>query len=192
MIEIGKALVSLDVLQKKFCCDLHACKGNCCVYGDAGAPLTMEEVGNIEDNLNNLAPFLTPEGLKSIEEQGPWVFDVDGEMVTSLIESKQCSFTIFENGIAYCGIERAYHAGAVSFNKPISCHLYPIRIKSFDDFDAVNYDVWQVCNPARAEGARQGTPVYLFVKEALIRKYGIEWFEQLDYAAQHLDFKKYE
>lgn len=192
MIEIGKALVSFDVLQKKFCCNLDACKGACCILGDAGAPLSLEEAGDLEDYLDELSPYISAEGLLSIIEQGSFVRDSEGEIVTPLINNKECAFTFFEDGIAFCAIEKAYRDGAVPFNKPVSCHLYPIRIKSFDEFDAVNYDLWGICHPAREEGDRNGLPVYLFVKEALIRKYGLEWFDQLDYAARNLDIEKYD
>jgi len=191
MIEIGKALVSLDVLQKKFCCNLPACKGACCVHGDAGAPLTIEEAGDLEEYTDEISAYLSADGLMSIIELGAYVQDTDGELVTPLINGKECAYTVFENGIAFCGVERAYQDQIIPFHKPLSCHLYPIRIKAFDDFDAVNYDVWEICKPALEEGEKKGIPVYLFVKDALIRKYGIEWFEQLDYAARHLDFKKF-
>jgi len=192
MIEIDKTLVSFDVLQKKFCCNLQACKGACCVLGDAGAPLTIEEAGDLEDYLDELSPYISAEGLLSIMEQGAFVRDSDGEIVTPLINNKECAFAVFEDGIAFCTIEKAFRNGAVPFNKPVSCHLYPIRIKSFDGYDAVNYDTWSICNPARMEGERNGLPVYQFVKEALIRKYGIGWYDQVDYAAKNLDFDKYE
>jgi hypothetical protein len=192
MIEIGNALVSFDVLQKKFCCDLQICKGACCVHGDAGAPLTIEEAGDLEDYLDELSPYITGEGLLSIIELGAFVRDTDGEIVTPLINNKECAFTVFENGIAFCAIEKAHNDQVVPFNKPVSCHLYPIRIKALDDYDAVNYDIWDICNCARDKGGKENIPVYVFVKEALIRKYGQEWFEQLDYAAKNLDFEKYE
>ena len=191
MIEIGKALVSLDVLQEKFCCDLPACLGTCCVQGDAGAPLSAAEAGDLEDYLEELGPFLSTEGLMSIMAQGAFVTDVDGEVVTPLINHGECAYTVFRNGIAYCAIEEAWNSQAVQFHKPLSCHLYPIRIKEYDGYDAVNYDRWDICNPARSKGETAGVPVYLFVKDALIRKYGEEWFEQLDYAARNLDFKKF-
>ncbi len=191
MIEIGKALVSLDVLQEKFCCDLPACLGTCCVQGDAGAPLSAAEAGDLEDYLEELGPFLSTEGLMSIMAQGAFVTDVDGEVVTPLINHGECAYTVFRNGIASCAIEEAWNSQAVQFHKPLSCHLYPIRIKEYDGYDAVNYDRWDICNPARSKGETAGVPVYLFVKDALIRKYGEEWFEQLDYAARNLDFKKF-
>lgn len=192
MIEIGKALVSFDVLRKKFCCNLHHCRGACCIYGDAGAPLTMEEAVNVDEYLDELSPFLSAEGLLSIIELGAFVHDVDGEMVTPLINNKECAYTLFVEGTAFCAIEKAFRAGTIPFNKPVSCHLYPIRIQSFDGFDAVNYDRWEICDPALDEGSRNDIPVYQFVRDALIRKYGVDWFEQLDIAAHNLDFEKYE
>lgn len=192
MIEIGKALVSFDVIQKKFCCNLQACKGACCILGDAGAPLTIEEAGDLEDYLDELSPYISAEGLISLIEQGAYVRDIDGDIVTPLINNKECAYALFEDGIAACAIQKAFKDDSIPFNKPVSCHLYPIRIKSFDGFDAVNYDVWTICEPAREQGISLGMPVYQFAKEALIRKFGVDWFEQLDYAAQHLDFGKYE
>jgi hypothetical protein len=190
MIEIGRALVNFDVVRKKFRCNIHSCKGVCCIHGDAGAPLTVEESGYLEDFIDDLKPYLSKEGFISIKEQGTYVLDIDGEIVTPLIKGNECSYTVFENGIASCAIEKAFHDGAVPFNKPVSCHLYPIRIKEYKEFDAVNYDIWEICSSAREEGIQCDLPVYLFAKEGLIRKYGIEWFEQLDYAAKNLDFDK--
>jgi hypothetical protein len=191
MLEIGKALVSLDVLQKKFCCDLPSCKGACCVVGDAGAPLSVQEAGDLEDYSDEISAYLSGEAIISVIEQGAFVYDFEGELVTPLVNNKQCAYTVFENGIAFCAIERAWTDQVIPFHKPLSCHLYPIRIKSFEEFDAVNYDIWDICNPARTHGEKSGIPVYLFVKDALIRKYGEEWFEQLDYAAKNLDFDKF-
>ncbi|MFH0759880.1 MAG: DUF3109 family protein [Bacteroidota bacterium] len=191
MFEIGRTLISLEVLRRRFCCDLQACKGSCCVYGDAGAPLTIEEAGNLDDYIDDLRPYLSEDAILSLLEQGLYVHDIEDELVTPLIRGGECAYTVFENGTSYCAIERAYKAGNVPFNKPVSCHLYPIRIKSYDQFDAVNFDEWDICAPAISEGDRQGLPVYLFAKDALIRKYGQEWFDQLDYAAHNLDFDKY-
>jgi hypothetical protein len=191
MIEIGRALVSLDVLREKFCCNLPACLGNCCVHGDAGAPLTATEAGDLEEYLEELGPFLSTDGLMAIMSQGAYVADSDGEIVTPLINHRECAYTRFREGIAYCAIEDAWGKQAVHFHKPLSCHLYPIRIKEYEGFDAVNYDIWDICKPARISGDTGGIPVYVFVREALIRKYGEEWFNQLDYAAKNLDFEKY-
>jgi len=191
MLEIGRTLISLEVLSIKFCCNLAACKGACCVYGDAGAPLTIEEAGDLEDYMDELRPYLRTEGLIALLEEGMYTRDIDGELVTTLIKGGECAYTVFENGISFCGIERAWAAGDVPFHKPLSCHLYPIRIKSYEEFDAVNFDEWDICQPALPEGERQGMPVYEFVKDALIRKYGQEWYDQLEYAATHLDIESF-
>lgn len=190
MLEIDRTLISLEVLSRKFCCNLQACKGSCCVQGDAGAPLTVEETGYLDDYLEELRPYLSTDGILALLAEGMYVRDIDGELVTTLIRGGECAYTVFEEGISFCAIERAFQAGDIPFNKPLSCHLYPIRIKSYDDFDAVNFDEWDICKPALPEGERQGLPVYQFVKEALIRKYGNEWYDQLDYAATHLDLKR--
>ncbi|HBB93671.1 MAG: hypothetical protein A2X22_10335 [Bacteroidetes bacterium GWF2_49_14] len=190
MLEIDRTLVSLEVLSRKFCCNLQACKGSCCVHGDAGAPLTIEETGYLDDYMDELRPYLSTDGIMALVEEGMYMRDIDGELVTTLIRGGECAYTVFEDGISFCAIEKAFHAGDIPFNKPVSCHLYPIRIKSYDDFDAINFDEWDICKPALPEGERQGLPVYQFVREALIRKYGTEWYDQLDYAASNLDLKK--
>ena len=187
MLEIGRTLISFEVITRKFCCDLPACWGSCCVYGDSGAPLTVEETGYLDDYIDELRPFLSTEGLMALLREGMYSTDEEGELVTTLIRGGECAYTVFENGIAFCGIEKAWEAGAIPFRKPVSCHLYPIRIKAYEQFDAVNFNEWDICRPALTEGQRQGLPVYLFVKDALIRKYGQDWFDQLDYAANHLD-----
>lgn len=190
MLEIDRTLVSLEILCRKFCCNLQACKGSCCVQGDAGAPLTIEETGYLDDYMDELRPYLSTDGIMALLEEGMYVRDIDGELVTTLIRGGECAYTVFEDDISFCAIERAFQAGDIPFNKPLSCHLYPVRIKSYDDFDAVNFDEWDICQPALPEGERQGLPVYQFVREALIRKYGKEWYDQLDYAATHLDLKR--
>jgi hypothetical protein len=190
MLEIDRTLISLEVLSRKFCCNLQACKGSCCVHGDAGAPLTIEETGYLDDYMDELRPYLSTEGIMALVEEGMYVRDEEGELVTTLIRGGECAYTVFEEGISFCSIERAFQAGDIPFNKPLSCHLYPIRIKSYDDFDAVNFDEWDICRPALTEGERQGLPVYQFVREALIRKYGQDWYDQLDYAAHHLDLER--
>ena len=187
MLEIGKTLISLDLITKKFCCDLPACLGGCCVYGDSGAPLTTEETGILEEVYPEVRPYLRAEGIKAIEEQGLYVVDSDQDTVTPLINQGECAFVIFQNGIALCGIEKAWRAGKIGWMKPLSCHLYPVRIKEYRRYDAVNYETWDICEPAVRNGGALGLPVYQFVKDALIRKYGSDWYEQLDYAAKHLE-----
>ncbi len=189
MLEIENTLISLDLVTKKFCCDLPACKGACCVYGDSGAPLSEEEKLLIEEVFPAVKPYLRPEGLKAIEEQGLHVVDSDHDTVTPLVNKGECAFVVFVNGISLCGIEMAYRDNKTKWIKPLSCHLYPIRIKQYKSYDAVNYDQWDICNPALEHGNNLGLPVYQFAKDALIRAYGAEWFEQLDYAAKNLQFE---
>lgn len=184
MIEIGSVIVSLDIIEKKFLCDIAKCHGICCEVGDSGAPLDLEEVAILEDNYPKIKPFLRPEGIKVIEEQNIAVIDADGDLVTPLRDiNKECAFTIYEKGVAMCGIEKAYEAGVIDYKKPISCELYPIRAKKYRNFEALNYDIWDLCDMARILGEKQGLPIYKFLKKALIRKYGEAWYEELDKVA---------
>ena len=187
MLEIGKTLISLDVLQKKFCCDLSVCKGACCVHGDSGAPLMPEEKEILARVYPDVKEFMRKEGRKAVSEQGLFVVDSEGDTVTPLINKGECAFVVFENGVALCAIEIACQKGRIDWLKPLSCHLYPIRIKSYKTFDAVNYDSWDICQAALVKGEKLGLPVYVFVKDALIRAYGQDWFDQLDYAAKNLN-----
>lgn len=186
MLQIQNTLVSLDVVEKKFCCNLAACKGICCVEGDSGAPLTSDEVNLIEDEYPNFMPYMRPEGIKEVEEQGTWMIDVENDRVTPLINKKECAYAIFEDGTAKCAIEKAYFDGKTSFRKPVSCHLYPIRIKEYEHFTAVNYDQWDICKPALKFGEKNGVYVYEFVKDALIRRFGEDWYEELRIASESL------
>jgi Protein of unknown function (DUF3109). len=186
VLQIGKAIVSLDVIEKKFICDISKCCGACCVEGDSGAPLDEEEKQIIEDIYPDIKEYLTERGIEEIEKQGTTVIDSDGDLVTPIIDGKECVYTIFENGNAMCGIEKAFFDGKISYRKPISCQLYPIRIDKYAEFDAVNYNKWDICKPARELGFKNGTPVYKFLKEPLIRKYGEDWYNELEYAAENI------
>lgn len=180
MIEHGKTIISQDLLEKDFVCNLSACKGACCVEGDAGAPLENDEVEKLAEIYPRVKPFLREEGVKAIEKQGTSIKDWDGEMVTPLVNGKECAYVIYdEKGITKCGIEKAYEAGEVDFKKPLSCHLYPVRITKYSRFDALNYHKWDICSPACTLGKELEVPVYKFVKDALIRKYGEEWYAEL-------------
>jgi len=152
MLRIDDTLISFDLLEKKFCCHLDKCKGLCCVKGDSGAPLSDEEVLLLPKIIEKVKPYMRSEGIESIDRQGTHVIDSDHESVTPLIDGKECAYTIFEKGIAKCAIEKAWLEKVIDFQKPISCHLYPIRVKSYNDFVAVNYDKWDICeailNPA--------------------------------------------
>jgi len=188
MFQLGKTIVSEEILERDFVCNLSACKGNCCIDGDAGAPLSAEETKIMEEIYPKVKPYLRPEGIAAIEAQGTWVKGEDGDFETTLIEGKDCAYVIFDGATALCGIEQAYNEGIVSWKKPVSCHLYPIRVKDFSEFTAVNYDKWDICNDACTLGKELQVPVYKFVKEALVRKFGEDWYLELEKVA--FDLKK--
>lgn len=181
MIAIKDTLISEDLFDKKFVCDLNACKGECCVAGDSGAPLDEEELELLESVAEKVKPYMTKKGVKVLEKKGSWVKDSDGDYTTTLVsEGAECIFVFFdENKIAKCAIEQAYREGKISWQKPVSCHLYPIRITRHKTYDAVNYHRWNVCKPACECGAKLNVPVFQFLKEPLIRKYGKSWFNEL-------------
>ena len=187
MIQIENALVSFDVFEEKFCCDLAYCKGACCVEGDSGAPLEKEEPTQIEADYDGIREYMKPEGIEAVQQQGFAVIDRDGDLVTPLIQNKECAYAIEENGACWCAIEKAWTEGKSKFRKPVSCHLYPIRITKYDGFEALNYNKWDICACARKKGVEKGIPLYRFLKDALIVKYGEEWYEQLEYAAQEIE-----
>jgi len=184
MFDIDGKLVSRDVIEKRFVCNLTACRGNCCVEGSSGAPLTDEETEVLENIYEKIKHRLTPEGIAAIEEHGKWIVDSDGDKVTTLISSGPCAYAVTEGRMVKCAIEMAWKEGEVDFQKPISCHLYPIRIKSYAGFDAVNYEEIPLCYDATEKGERLGVPVYKFLKEPLTRKYGEQWYEQLCLVAE--------
>ncbi len=186
MIQIDNTLVSDDLVTGKFVCDLKKCKGACCVLGDSGAPLENDEILILKEIFPELKPFMRNEGIKAIEEQGVSVLDEENEYVTPLIEGKECAYVIYEQDIARCAIENAYHAGVVNFRKPISCFLYPVRIKKYKSFEAVNYDIWNVCDAARILGRSTNVAVYKFTSSALKQKYGEEWLKKLNDAASEI------
>ncbi len=189
MIEIGKSVVSTDLVKEHFTCNLDVCKGACCVSGDSGAPLEEKEAAILEEIYPLIKPYLGEESRASIEKWGTAVIDFENELVTPLNNGKECAYTVFEKGIAKCGIEKAFNDGVISFRKPVSCHLYPVRIKKYKNFDAVNYDRWDICSPATTLGNELKMPVYLFVKNALSRNYGEEWFNLLEVAARNLEIE---
>lgn len=179
MIRIGSTLLSEDLFEEFFTCNLAACKGACCVEGDSGAPLTVAEAGKLEEVWEAVAPLLPASGRKAIESQGFAVRDADGDLVTPLVEGRECAFTVFDaNGMAKCGLEQAYLQGATDWRKPLSCHLYPIRVKELLDFTALNYHRWPICDAARACGLSTKLSVLDFCKDALIRKFGESWYAE--------------
>jgi hypothetical protein len=185
MIEIMNTLVSEEVLEKRFVCDLAACKGECCVQGDAGAPLEDDELSILDDIFEDVKPFLRQEGIDAIEKEGKYVFDWDGEAVTPLINGAECAYTTFDDdGVVKCGIEAAFRAGKTDFMKPISCHLYPIRLTKLSAYTAVNFNYWKICKPACVCGEALNVPTYKFLATPLKRKFGEEWYEMLCEAAK--------
>lgn len=187
IIEIGDKLVSTEIFSKEFVCNLGACKGICCVEGDDGAPLSMEEVNLLEDHIEEIKPFMTDEGKATIEDKGVFYMDRDNEPVTSLNETKECSYvTKTDDGIYMCTIEQAYKAGVISFNKPISCHLYPIRVKEYRTFKSLNYDRWPICSDACKLGEELKVSVYKFLKEPLTRAYGAPFYAELERVDEEL------
>ncbi|HNK68206.1 MAG TPA: DUF3109 family protein [Flavobacteriales bacterium] len=182
MIEHRGTLISEDLFEKRFVCDLSACKGACCEQGDSGAPITSEEAAGIEKHYEAIKPYMTARGKKAVEKQGYSVVDMDGELVTPLVaEYQECAFAKKDNqGIWKCGIEQAYRNGEVPVHKPLSCHLYPIRVTRTKYHDALNYDTWDVCKPACSCGAKLDVPVFRFLKDPLIRAYGKEWYDELE------------
>lgn len=186
MFELGKTVVSEEILENHFLCDLNACKGACCVDGQAGAPLEEEETEILKGLFHKLKPYLRAEGVAAIEAQGTFVKGEDGDWETPLVDKKECAYVVYEKGIALCGIEKAHNDGAVDWKKPISCHLYPVRIREYSMLTAVNYHRWEICDPACALGEKQQLPIYQFVKEALIRKFGSDWYADLEKVAKTL------
>ncbi|MEG0453950.1 MAG: DUF3109 family protein, partial [Bacteroides sp.] len=183
MIQIDDIVISLDVLREKFLCNLDACKGECCIEGDAGAPVELDEIAKLEEVLPIVWDALSPEAHAVIEKQGVVYADRDGDMVTSIVNGKDCVFTCYdERGYCYCAIEKAYREGKTDFYKPISCHLYPIRVGDYGPYKAVNYHRWSVCQAAVLLGKKENVAVYQFLKEPLIRKFGEAWYQELEIA----------
>ncbi len=180
LVEIDDKIVSTDLFSEKFVCDLSKCKGACCVKGNGGAPLTGKEVELIEDNLEQIKPFMSEKGIQTIKDEGVYYLDEEDAPATKLIDKKECCFVYFDNSnTAKCSIETAYKSGEIDFNKPQSCHLYPIRIKEFTEFTALNYEEWDICAPACSLGQSLKVPVYKFLKEPITRVFGRSFFDEL-------------
>jgi len=196
MLIIKNTLVSDELIEQQFMCNLSACKGACCWEGDWGAPLEQEELDTLNRVYRTIKPYLSKEGRKVISVKGKYTYyEEPGEFGTPLLDNGACAYMIYDlNGIAQCGIETAYKDGIVDFKKPISCHLYPVRVNSNKDlhFEALNYDRWDICSAACENGRKNQMPVYRFVKDAIIRKYGADFYEELDAAAQFVNSQKKE
>jgi hypothetical protein len=186
MLRINDIIFSLDIIGKKFICDLKKCHGNCCKYGDSGAPLSNSEAMTLQEILPEISGYLRPEGIAAIEQKGTSEIDFQGDLVTPLIGDEECAYTIFRDGIYGCAIEQAWSEGKISFRKPLSCHLFPIKIKHFSNFTGVNYQEIPICDCARVKGNREKVYVYEFLKEPLIRSLGSETYRELCIAAREL------
>lgn len=181
MLEVGHVLVSEDLLREEFVCNLSKCKGACCVEGDAGAPLEQYEKSVLDEIYPEVMPYMTEKGIATIEENGTSVIDPDGDLTTPCVNgNKECAYVTWENGITKCAIEKAFEAGDTKWQKPLSCHLYPIRITAYPGFDMLHYDRWHICHAACTLGRELKVPVYQFLKSPLIRKYGAEWYAELE------------
>ncbi len=179
MFQIENQIISLDLIEKHFFCDLKKCRGICCLEGESGAPLEENEIKILEKIFPKIKNYLTEESKEIIEKKGIWVIDEDGDKVTPLINKLECVYTIFENGIIKCAIEKAFLEGKTDFKKPISCYLYPLRITEYKNFDAVNYETWDICKHAIKLGKKKNIKVFQFLKEAIILKYGKNWYDEL-------------
>jgi hypothetical protein len=179
MIKLDHTLISDDLKSVQFVCNLEKCKGACCVEGDAGAPLEEEEISVLEDYIDEIKPYMLEAGIREVENIGVFDYDADGKFVTPLVNGRECAFVYFENGITRCAIEKAFQEKKIPFAKPISCHLYPVRIHHLKMGDGVNYHKWHICNKALENGEKLKVPLYRFLEEALIRKYGRSWYNKL-------------
>lgn len=187
MFQLGKTIISEEIIEKDFVCNLSACKGACCIDGEAGAPLEASEIQKLKEVYPVVKSYLRKEAIEAIEKQGVYIKTENGELETPLINGADCAYVIFDKkGTAMCAIEEAYNQGEVNWKKPISCHLYPIRVQDYTEFSAVNYHKWEICDDACTLGKELQVPVYKFVKEALIRKFGEHWYAELEKVAQNL------
>ena len=185
MLQIQNALVSLDVIEKFFVCNLDKCLGECCIEGDAGAPITEQEYAQLKEILPEVYADLLPAARQRIDEAGVAYVDAEGALVTQIVEGRNCVFTCYgEGGMCMCAIEKAYREGRIDFYKPISCHLYPLRLTDYPSFTAVNYHSWKICKAAEVLGRAKGVRVYQFLKEPLIRRFGKEWYDELVLACE--------
>ncbi|MCD4696327.1 MAG: DUF3109 family protein [Bacteroidales bacterium] len=185
MIIIDDIIISDEFRDARFCCNLQKCLGVCCVEGDAGAPLEEEEISILEDHIENIFPFMRQEGIDVIKKGGVFDYDSSGEFVTPLINNRDCAFVYYENKIAACAIEKAWDEKKIDFQKPISCHLYPVRVSKNKNFEAVNYHKWHICEPARTNGKNMSILLYKFLEKPLIRKYGKTWYNKLVNEIEH-------
>ena len=189
IIEIDNFLVSSAILTEKFICDLSKCHGACCIIGDSGAPLSQEECDLLSSEYPNFKRYLRDEGIRSVQESGPFVLDIDGDLVTPLIDGEECAYTIFDKDDNYfCGIEMSHRDGKSQFRKPISCWLYPIRVSTLSNgMTALNLHEWHICKDAFVKGKSEGVPAYKFLREPITFAFGVEFYDKLEKAAIELE-----
>ena len=181
MFVIGDTVVSDDLAQKQFVCDLTRCKGACCVEGDLGAPLQADELAIITDMATKVRPYMSAAGKAAVDAQGPYIKDYEGDYSTPTVDGKECAYAYYEaTGVLKCAFEQAWQAGETSWPKPMSCHLYPVRLAEYDHYTAVNYEHWHICSPACELGASMQVPVYKFLQVPLTRKFGEGWYTELE------------
>lgn len=192
ILQVGQVLVSPDIFTERFCCDLDACKGQCCIEGDAGAPVTLDEIGEIEASLDAVWGDMSASAQAVVDAQGVACTDREGDLVTSIVHGRDCVFTCYEGGMCLCALERRHRSGDIGFCKPISCALYPIREKQFPDGTVgINYHRWRICKDAVAKGKELDLRLYQFLKEPLIRRFGKEWYDELCQLADALKAQGY-
>lgn len=186
MLQIQDTLVSLDLIERFFVCDLDACLGACCIDGDEGAPVTKEESERIAEVLDIVEPMMSPAAVREVNDNGVDYLDREGDRVTALVNGCECAFTTREaNGMCLCALEKALRAGTLDHDvKPISCRLYPVRLKEYDGFTAVNLHRWKICRPAEKLGRKLGVRAYEFLKGPLVARFGQEWYDELDFTAK--------
>lgn len=191
MIEIGETIVSDELFTARFCCDIAACKGECCVEGNAGAPLDQDEIAELEQNWERYKPYMKPEGIQAVEQQGIAVLDLDGDLTTPLIDDAECAYSINENGATWCAIEKAWSRGECSYRKPISCHLYPIRLVNFSNGTiGLQYHRWNICRSAELLGQKRGEPLFKVMREPLIRRFGEQYYKALEQVNEMINDQK--
>lgn len=192
MIQIGNKIISREILEEQFVCHLERCEGNCCVFGDSGAPLEEEEARLLDMHIQVIRCLMRPEGIRAVQEQGTWIVDDDGDRVTPLVSGEECAYAVFGKGIARCSIEMAFEAGAIAFQKPVSCHLYPIRMTRLKNGIALNYHRWSICEPARMLGQVETVPVFRFLRDAIIRVFGMDFYIELETVSRELQDQRNE
>lgn len=185
MLQIQNTLVSLDLIERFFCCDLDACLGQCCIDGDAGAPVTREECDAIRRALPAVEPLMLPRGVEEVRRNGVSYIDQEGDLVTTIVDGQNCAFSCYApGGKCLCALEQAWSQGLTDFRKPASCHLYPVRLKQIGDMTALNFHRWKICRPAEALGRKLGIRAYQFLKEPLTARFGREWYDELCQTAE--------